>query len=704
MGEVYKARDTRLNRVVALKFSLEGFSDRFEREARAVAALNHPNICTLHDVGPNYLVMEFLDGTQLQGPFPPEKALAIALEIVAALEEAHSKGIIHRDLKPANIFLTRSGVKLLDFGLAKMGQEAFAMDATETQTQAGVVLGTAAYMPPEQIEGKPADARSDIFSFGAVLYELLSGQRAFSGETGAATMAAIMHKEPAPLDVAPHFQPIIARCLRKSPEDRFQSARELKAALQRVKVLAAGEHQPSIAVLPFANMSGDKENEYFSDGLAEEILNALTRVPGLKVIARTSAFAFKGKNEDIRRIAEALGVANILEGSVRRAGNRVRITAQLVTAADGSHLWSERYDREMTDVFAVQDEIALAIAGALQVKLAGRPSPVHRHLPNLPAYQAFLKGWYHYQHQRVGPEGWARARSCFEDAITLDPEYPEPHAVLGDLYLVLSVFGLRPAKEMMPLALAEARKALDLFPSEPLGHAVLGAALVLNDYNWIESREHFGCAIAADPISSEVRARYAYYYLAQVDRLREAIEEMETVLDQDPLNAYWRSMFSLLLSWAEMYDRAMAEAQMVLEIDENSWIAHWVRTEIQASRGELPEALSSAGKARQLAPWNSSVAGLLAGILNRSGKRERAEELLAELKDGPLKHSAADGMVWYHLVCSDIDAAAEWLQKAVEQRQSILITNRRCVLMKPLRASPRWPALAKMMNLPESSS
>ena len=388
MGEVYRARDPRLNRDVAIKVSAAQFSERFEREATAIAALNHPNICTLHDIGPNYLVMEYIEGAPLNGPLPADQAQRYAVQIADALSAAHAKGITHRDLKPANILVTASGIKLLDFGLALLsrdpdGRERPAADATATMgmTQAGTILGTAAYMSPEQAEAKPVDARSDIFSFGLVLYEMLSGRRAFTGDSAIATMAAILHKEPEPIAAIPAFQSILTRCLRKSPADRFQSMTQVKDALLAAasQVSSSGatatgvaalhaQSSPSIAVIPFANMSRDADDEYFSDGLAEEIINALTQVQGLKVIARTSAFAFKGKNEDIRKIAETLGVSNVLEGSVRKAGNRLRITAQLIHAADGTHLWSQRYDRDMTDIFAIQDDIAGAIVENLKLR------------------------------------------------------------------------------------------------------------------------------------------------------------------------------------------------------------------------------------------------------------------------------------------------------------------------------------------------
>ena len=302
MGEVHKAMDTRLGRTVAIKLLFDTHSDLFEREARAIAALNHPHICMLYDVGPDYLVMEYIEGAPLKGPLPAEEAARVALEIAGALLAAHTAGIVHRDLKPANILVTRSGVKLLDFGLAKQQPPARA-ENTATQSQAGEILGTAGYMSPE-LRGQPVDTRSDIFSFGVVLYEMLSGRRAFAQGTAISTMAAILHTEPRPIEASAALAGVITRCLQKSPADRFQNMAEVITALEAREQVPGVEKDPCIAVLPFANMSGDQDNEYFSDGLAEEILNALTKLSGLKVVARTSAFAFKGKNQDIRGMGE----------------------------------------------------------------------------------------------------------------------------------------------------------------------------------------------------------------------------------------------------------------------------------------------------------------------------------------------------------------------------------------------------------------
>ena len=418
MGEVWKARDTRLNRIVAVKRLSGQHNDRFEQEARAIAALNHPHICQIYDVGADYLVLEYVEGSTLadrlrsgRGPgLPLEEALRIARQIVEGLEEAHRSGILHRDLKPSNVMVTTKGVaKLLDFGLATL----VSADADVTRTQDGTVLGTAAYMSPEQAEGRPVDVRSDVFSFGVVLYEMLSGNRAFGGTTALQIMNAVVRDEPPPLQTSPAMDRIVRRCLQKSPSQRFQTMGELRAVLEQPATEPSPpvERVPSIAVLPFANMSADKENEYFSDGLAEEIINVLANMPGLKVAGRTSSFFFRGKDVEFEEIGKRLNVDHILEGSVRKAGTRIRVTAQLIKVADGFHLWSERYDRELTDVFAVQDEITHAIAGALQVKLSRDTAPLRRQAPNLRATRRTSRLWINGRSRRRNR--WSGSRSSW---------------------------------------------------------------------------------------------------------------------------------------------------------------------------------------------------------------------------------------------------------------------------------------------------
>jgi serine/threonine-protein kinase len=701
MGEVWKARDTRLGRIVAIKKVREQHSERFKQEARTIAALNHPYICQLHDIGPDYLVLEYVEGKSLSSPLPEREAVRLAIQIATALEAAHKKGIIHRDLKPANIMVTDEGsVKLLDFGLAKLYEKDASGSSLPTAdfpaTQAGAVLGTVAYMSPEQAQGQPADARSDIFSFGLVLYEILSGRRAFSGDSNFAIMTAIVKEEPPPLQTSPSLEKIVRRCLAKQSSERFQSMSEIKTALEHVlQAKATGssaEPQPSIAVLPFADMSAGKDNEWFSDGLAEEIINALTHIPGLRVIARTSAFAFKGKQEDIRRIAEALGVVNILEGSVRKAGNRIRVAAQLITAADGSHLWSERYDRDITDVFAMQDEIAAAIAGALQVKLSIKKMAGHRYEPNLAAHEAYLKARYHWG--KIRPESQERCKEYLEQAIALDQNYALAHSSYAD-FLWVATTGYLPAHEAMPLVREEARMALDIDPSMPEAHAMLGIVAALYDYNWKEAERRFRLAMAHEPVPSRVRQLYSYCYLMPMGRIEEAVDQIGQQIKMDPFDIIGRIGLAVSLFNAGRLAEAQAEAHKVLGLEENHPWASGLLALIYARQGKWTEAAHFAEKESGMAPF---IIGTLAGVLRQMGEVSRAEESIQKLMPGRT-YGAPLGLAFYYLLCGETNKAADWLEKAIEQHHPQAI----CIALRQFQSSSRWAELAKLVNLPEEA-
>jgi TolB-like protein len=695
MGEVYRALDPRLGREVAIKFLHAKYSDRLESEARAIAALNHPHICAIHDIGPDYLVMEYVQGAPLKGPLPPAEAIRLGAQIAQALEAAHAKGITHRDLKPANILVTASGVKLLDFGLAKL---TVLEDSDATRTIAGTVIGTPDYMSPEQAQSHPADSRSDIFSFGVVLYEMLTGRRAFSGDTSIAIMAAIVRDEPRPIDTAPGLQAIVARCLRKAPADRFQSASEVRAALENAALTKPIEKAPSIAVLPFANMSADKEQEYFSDGLAEEIINALVKIPGLKVIARTSAFAFKGQNTDIRKIAEMLGVGNILEGSVRRSGNRIRVTAQLITAGDGSHVWSERYDRELAEVFAVQDEISAAIAGALHARLSPQPPEKPRYTPKLPAYEALLKAKHF--HWKVTAESLARAKEFYEQAIALDPQYALAHALYADYLFAQAVFGMTPAHQIMPAVRAVAQRALELDSSLPDAHAILCAVATEYDYDWKEAARRFTLATASHSVSPWALAYLARFYLLALGRRTEAGEQVERAVQGDPLHTGIRLAMATHLAALGRYADAEAHLRQVLDLEPNSAHVYYGLANHFASRRMFVEALPFAEKMCSLAPWSLWLTAMYAGLLTRAGEQSRGKELIQKLVSNPA-YGAPFGLVIFYTYCGEIDLAADWFEKAIEERYPGIALWLQGAAGEPLRASPRWPKLAKMMNLPE---
>ena len=558
MGEVYRARDERLGRQVAIKTLPEKFAkndealSRFRRESRAIAALNHPNIRSIYDVDSDgattFAVMELLEGHTLDQHLTRESRLgwqsvvAIALDIAEGLAAAHAKGIIHRDIKPQNIFITDSGAaKILDFGLARLDgpEHAGSEDAATLSlaTQSGALMGTVQYMSPEQARGKQADARSDIFSFGCVLHEMLTGKRIFAGDSLADVMAAILHSEPPPLtelgvNAPPDLQRIVTHCLEKNPERRFQSARELPFALRgllsgvispspapydRQAQAAAGavqEEAPSIAVLPFVNMSSEAENEFFSDGLAEELINALSKIEGLQVASRTSAFAYKGKNQDIRDIGEHLKVRTILEGSVRKSGDRLRIRAQLVNVADGYELWSETFNRQLEDVFAVQDEIAANIAKALRVVLTEKARrSLGAQTENVRAYEYYLRGRQSsYNFQRRGLE---RARKLFIRATELDPGYAAAYAGIADAaYGLFLWFGALDAykKETDEAS----RKALELAPQLAEAHVSRANALYIFKRTEEALRE-FEEAIRLDPNLFEAHYYYARAWFSKGD-------------------------------------------------------------------------------------------------------------------------------------------------------------------------------------------
>ena len=446
-------------------------------------------------------------------------------------------------------------------------------------------------------------------------------------------------------------------------------------------------------MLPFANLGGDKEQEYFSDGLSEEIINALAQIPGLKVIARTSAFAFRGKDLDIREIAEKLGVETVLEGSVRRSGNRVRITAQLITAADGCHLWSQRYDREMADVFAVQDEVAAAISGVLQGKL-GVQTAKRRHTPKPESFEAYLKARY-YQ-WRGTPENMNRAKEFYENAIALDPEFALARVGYAD-YLLVAGWAWGSTRRLTPVAREEVQKALDLDPVLPEANAWIGAIVGNCDYDWKEAERRFQLALAQEPVPMLVRNWRAYYYLMPVGRLEEAIEEYRRALQQDPLNVVFRYGCASCLTAAGKLSEAEGEFRQVLEIDLQFFASRVLLAFLLVRRGELAEALEQTEAAYAVAPANPTVAGAQAALLKLNGQLERAEDALRKLRELP---GFTTHHLWgYYLLTGETDKAVDCQRIRIEERYFVAPVGLR--LVQGFYPSPHWAELARMMNLPE---
>jgi TolB-like protein len=649
MGEVYRARDPHLARDVAVKIVPRSLSDvprleRFRREALTIAALAHPNIVTVFDVGvddPVFLVTELLGGETLRqrlqrGPLPSSDALVVLLQILSGLEAAHNLGIVHRDLKPENVFLTETGaVKILDFGLAKT----LAMDTggdagatvTHLPTVDGAVLGTVGYMAPEQVRGLPVDHRADIFSAGVLLYEMLSGSRPFRGISAADTVAAVLHQQAPPLaagDPSP-FEHVIHRCLTKDPPDRYQSVADLRRDLEdaggRIDK-AAQEH--SIAVLPFTNLSGDPENQYFGDGLAEDLINALTQLPGVHVASRTSSFRFGGREGDVAEIGRTLRVATVLEGSVRRAGERLRVTAQLISVANGYHLWSQRYDRQVADVFDIQDDIVRAIVESLAPALSGDSrTTVRRPTDNLEAYELYLKGR-HYLNQRQ-PSTLRTAIQCFEQVIALDPEYALAYCGLADSYAIYRVYGWFPFDATQPRAFDAVTRAVQLAPTMSEVNFSRALYTFYFEPDWRAARPYLEHALQASPRNASARG-YSGVINAIDGNEDAAIADVAAAQELEPLSALIRFLVTVTFNILGKFTEAEDTARSALLLDPDSLVARWALAAALCGLHRTSEAVTVAAAAvsRSRAPFSIGVLSLAYGF---DGRADDVAQLRAEL-------------------------------------------------------------------------
>lgn len=598
MGVVYKGEDTKLQRTVALKFlPPELMVDwdakaRFLREAQAAALLNHPSICAVHDIQEiedmTFIVLAFVDGVTLRhklqnGPLVLEEARIIAIQVAEGLQVAHNKGIIHRDIKPGNIMITEDGqAKITDFGLAKFAN-------TADITLAGTRMGTIAYMSPEQARGDPVDHRTDIWSLGVVFYEMLAGDRPFKARHDEAILHFILNENPVQLstiraNVPRELEWIVNKALAKNPQERYQNAGQilvdLRMALSVVRAASdieiplSAKPKPSIAVLPFTNMSGDPNDEYFSDGLSEDLINALSQIQDLRVVARTSAFSFKGKDTEISEIGRRLRVETVLEGSVRKIGDLLRITTQLVNASTGYHLWSGRYDRSLEDIFAVQDEISMAIANELKVSLFDKKIiTAARHTGNLKAYELYLKGRYVYERNE-----FQKALGYFNDALHEDPSYALPYVGIADTLSLLSYLGYIPPEEAFPKAKEAAEKAIEIDHNLGEVHAALGWISVVYDYDWNAAKRHFEIAHELSPNYEYTHLWYTAYLwaLGRTDSAKEAVRK---ALDIDPVSHIADLFLGNAYLWAHECDKAIAEFRKLIEFDPSYpiaqiWLGH----------------------------------------------------------------------------------------------------------------------------------
>ena len=745
MGEVYRARDTKLDRDVAIKVLPPELARdperraRFEREAKAVAALKHPNIVTIHSVekadGVHFITMELVEGKTLGDVIPPagfdvERLIDLAVPLSDAISTAHVKGIAHRDLKPANVMLDSDGrVKVLDFGLAKLFESDIETDETvagTSDTGEGRILGTVAYMSPEQAEGKAVDHRSDIFSLGILLYQMATGEKPFKGETRMSTLSSIIKDQPPSVTDIDHRLPrhlgrVINRCLAKEPDRRYQSALDVRNELEGLRAeigsgeIEGGRRRParravntklvlggmfaalavivvvgvialmpvvrngggpgvprsstgdlrSIAVLPFANLSGDPDNEYFSDGLAEELLNLLAKVPGLHVAARTSSFHFKGQTGNIKEIGDALNVATILEGSVRRAGNRVRVTAQLVKAEDGFHMWSDTFDRQLDDIFEIQEEIATQVVEAMKITLLGEDAArlARRPTDNMDAYDAYLLGQQRMARRRS--DSLQEAVKYFQRAIDLDPHFALAYVGLAQAHDHLSEYGSMNSDDAIRIAEAALDKALEL--DDQLGEAQAVKGLVAMGRSDESAGKYFERAIELNPNYAMAYMWYALFMGGRDNNKR--WELINKAIELDPLSAVANANVAYWLAAEGKTQESLERFQRITEIDPGFVAAYKGMAMLYTQHFDEPDkGLDMLSKAIEVDPGNIGTRLELGWTTFRIGRRDEALVIFNNIvKENPGYAGGYSSLAWANRNMGRFDEAVRSLRKAIDR-------------------------------------
>jgi serine/threonine protein kinase/TolB-like protein/Flp pilus assembly protein TadD len=816
MGVVYKAEDTKLGRFVALKFLPEHLTqdrqalERFQREARAASALDHPHICTIYEIGEDegkpFIAMQYLEGQTLKdriGPKPlkTDELLDLAIQIADGLDAAHSKGITHRDIKPSNILVTTRGqAKILDFGLAKLthplslsprplggeggvhapGEGVAIPEDTPTAsidlehlTSPGTAMGTVAYMSPEQARGELVDARTDLFSFGAVLYEMATGERAFSGATTAVIFEAILNKAPIPplqLNTAlpSELERIISKAVEKDRELRYQHVSDIRTDLKRLKrdtesdraappvAFQDGRHDPaalpelysggvksllqkhwllalaatlavslalllglnvggwrerfsgggvagkinSLAVLPLENLSADKEQDYFADGMTEELIATLGKLGALRVISRTSVMQYKGAHKALPQIGRELNVDAVVEGSVLRSGDRVRITAQLIHAPTDRHLWAESYEGDLRDVLALQSRVAQAIAREIKVALTPeeRGNVANTRPVSPAAYEAYLKGRHYWNRM---PRKVKEATAYFEQAIDKDPGYALPYTGLADSYATMATWeiGTVSPQEAMPKASAAALKALSLDDTLSEAHASLAYVKLHYDWDWPGTEKEIKRAIEVNPNNANAHHWYSHY-LMTTGRVRESLTESKRALELDPLDPTMNGHMSWQHYYAHQYDQVIQLCRELLEMNPNLFWQHFELGRAYEQRTMFGQAIAEFQKALAISGENTFAISGLGHAYASSNQRPQAQKLLDQLKElTTRRYVAPSDFALIYLGLGEKDEAVKWLQKAYEERCWYMVVLNLDPRLDELRADPRFRDLVHRVGL-----